>query len=87
MKDVSILKEEIEKYNYHDLSVRTDGSIRFSMLIHNAQCLVTKKVLLIGNAELTNEEIEICVDDIDNINIDTEIILEMNGNYTIYINV
>lgn len=50
------------------------------------QSIVTRKVLLIGNSELVrNEEIEICTDDINSIEINTEIILQMNGNYNVYI--
>lgn len=85
MKDLKKLSEELEKYNKKDLSITFSGSLRFSTLIHNSQCMVTQKILLIGNLEYSNEEIEINVDDIDNIIIDEYIVLEMNGNYKIYI--
>ena len=56
------------------------------MCIDKLQSIVTRKVLLIGNSDLVgNQEIEICVDDINDIDIDTEIVLEMNGNYKIFI--
>lgn len=87
MKPIKELKEELEKnYNNRDIAVRMDGSLRLSLNISNAQCLVTHKVVLIGNAELAvNEEVEICLDDVNDIEIGTEIILEMNGNYNICI--
>ena len=56
------------------------------MCIDKVQSIVTSKVLLIGNSGLIrNQEIEICIDDINSIDIDTEIVLEMNGNYKIFI--
>lgn len=85
MKDILKLKQELESYNYNDLTVTADGSLRFSMTIHNAQSLVTRTVLLIGNADLKYEEFEIKIDEIEEIEIDTEIVLNMNGNYEIYI--
>lgn len=60
--------------------------MRFTICIGKVQSIVTRKVLLIGNSELVrNEEIEICTDDINSIEINTEIILQMNGNYNVYI--
>lgn len=85
MRDVKTLQEELAKYNNKNLSIRMDGSLRLSLSIHNARCMMTRKVLLIGNADLVNEEIEINVDDINSIDIDSDILLEMNGNYNIYI--
>lgn len=89
MKDLQKLKQELqENYNGKDVTVRADGSLRFTILINKVQAIVTDKVLLISNSELIqNEEIEICVDDINSIEIDTEIVLQMNGNYTIYISI
>lgn len=84
MKDLEKLSKELENYNNKDISINFSGSLRFSTLIHNAKCMVTQKILLIGNFEYTNEEIEIGIDDIEKINIDKDIIIEMNGNYTIY---
>lgn len=85
MRDILKLKQELESYNSNDLTVRADGSLRFSMTIHNAQSLVTRTVLLIGNADLKYEEFEIKIDEIEDIEISTEIVLNMNGNYEIYI--
>ena len=85
MKDILKLKQELENYSYNDLTVRADGSLRFLITIHNAQSLVTRTVLLMGNEDLKNEEIEIKIDEIEEIEIDTEIVLNMNGNYEIYI--
>ena len=86
LKDIELLKKELKKCNNTDLSIRMDGSLRLSLQIHNAECIVTKKVVIISNSDLISyEEIEISVDDINDMEIDTEIILEMNGNYKIYI--
>lgn len=86
MKDIKELRKKLESYTNKDLSVRTEGSLRLSLQIYHAQCMVTQKVILISNLELAvNEEIEINVDDIIDIEIDTEVILEMNGNYNICI--
>ncbi|MBQ8234898.1 MAG: hypothetical protein IJZ36_04900 [Bacilli bacterium] len=85
MKDLKALQKELESYNNKDLSIIIEGSLKLSLTIHNAQCMVTKKVLLVGNSDLTNEEIEITVDEINCIEINSEIHLEMNGNYDIYI--
>lgn len=54
MKDLKKLSEELEKYNKKDLSITFSGSLRFSTLIHNSQCMVTQKILLIGNLEYSN---------------------------------
>ena len=86
MKDLKELQQELENnYTNKSLSIRTDGSLRLSLQIQNSKCMLTKKVLLIANSNLTDEEIEINVDDINDIEIDTEIVLEMNGNYSINI--
>lgn len=86
MKDLKNLKEKLKSYNDKDITVRTDGSLRFLMPINKVQAMVTNKVILIGNSDLVkNEEIEILVDDINNIETDAEITLYMNGNYIIYI--
>lgn len=87
MKDLKELLKELKKnYENKDLSIRFEGSLKTSMQMHNAQCMVTSKVLIISNSEfILNEEIEICVDDIIYIEIGDEICLQMNGNYNIFI--
>lgn len=87
MKDLQELIKELKiNYTGKDISIRTEGSLRLSMQIHNTKSIVTNNVILISNSELAlDEEIEINIDDINSIEIDTEVMLEMNGNYTIYI--
>lgn len=86
MKDIKELREALENYTNKDVSIRTEGSLRLSLNIHNMQCMITQKVVLMSNLESSeNEEIEINVDDIIDIEINTEIVLEMNGNYNICI--
>lgn len=86
MKDIKKLKEELNgKYAGRDMTIRMTGSLRLTIFLHNVECIVTQKVLLIGNSDFINEEIEIYTDDINEISIDSDILLKMNGNYNIYI--
>jgi len=86
VRDLKELQKELKLYNGNDITVRADGSLRFCIPIHKVQAIVTNKVVLISNTDLVrNEEIEICTDDINDIEIDTEIVLQMNGNYNLYI--
>ena len=79
MIDIKLLKEELRKYNNKNLLIRLDGSLKLSLNIYNAECFVSKKIIVIGNSDLEkNEEIEICTDEINNIEIHSEIHLEMN---------
>ena len=81
------MKDTLKEYNNKNLYIRFDGSLRTYINIYNAQCLVTKIVLLIGNGDFEdNQELEILTDDIRNITVNAnDILLEMNGNYTIEI--
>ncbi len=82
------LKEKINEYNNKDLCIRMDGSLKIStFLIHNAQCYINRNRLLITkqDTDFTNEEIEIVIDDIVNVIMNDKIVLQMNGNYNIYI--
>ncbi len=87
MKDLKKLQETLKTYNGRDLFIRFSGSLRTYINIYNAQCLVTKIVMIIGNSNLEdNQELEILTDDIKNITFnENDILLEMNGNYTIQI--
>lgn len=87
MKDLKKLRDTLKEYNNKNLYIRFDGSLRTYINIYNAQCLVTKIVLLIGNGDFEdNQELEILTDDIRNITVNAnDILLEMNGNYTIEI--
>lgn len=82
------LKNRINEYNNKDLYIRMDGSLRISTFsIHNAQCVISRNRLLIAKSEVdsTDEEIEIVIDDIVNVISNKEIVLQMNGNYSVYI--
>ena len=87
MKDLRKLKNILKEYNGKDLYIRFNGSLRTYIHIYNAQCLITKIVLLIGNVEFEdNQELEVKTDDILKITYyDNEILLEMHGNYEIEI--
>lgn len=87
LKDLKKLQETLKGYNEKNLYIRFSGSLRTYLNIYNAQCMVTKIVLLIGNGDFKdNQELEIKTDDIRNITFNkNEILLEMNGNYTIEI--
>lgn len=82
------LKQKINEYNNKDLYIRMDGSLRISTFsIHKAQCVISRNRLLIAypDTDYTDEEIEIIIDDIVNVILNKEIVLQMNGNYNIYI--
>ena len=87
MKDLKKLQDTLKEYNNKNLYIRFDSSLRTYINIYNAQCLVTKIVLLIGNGDFEdNQELEIKTDDIRDIIFNkNEILLEMTGNYTIEI--
>ena len=87
LKDLKKLRDTLKEYNNKNLYIRFDGSLRTYINIYNAQCLVTKIVLLIGNGDFEdNQELEIKTDDIRDIIFNkNEILLEMTGNYTIEI--
>lgn len=87
MKDLEQLKETLKTYNGKNLFIRFTGSLRTYINIENAQCLVTKIVMIIGNDNLEdNQELEILTDDLRDITFnENEILLNMNGNYTIEI--
>lgn len=87
MKDLRKLQNILKEYNGKDLYIRFNGSLRTYIHIYNAQCLITKIVLLIGNVEFEdNQELEVKTDDILKITYyDNEILLEMHGNYEIEI--
>ena len=87
LKDLKKLRDTLKEYNNKNLYIRFDSSLRTYINIYNAQCLVTKIVLLIGNGDFEdNQELEILTDDIRNITVNAnDILLEMNGNYTIEI--
>ena len=85
MRDLKGLQAELEKYNGKDVSIRFDGSLKAFMIIENAKCIVTYKTLLIGNIEKDNQEFQIDLDEVIDIEIGIQIILEVNGNYRIYI--
>ena len=78
LKDLKKLRDTLKEYNNKNLYIRFDGSLR---------TYVTKIVLLIGNGDFEdNQELEILTDDIRNITVNAnDILLEMNGNYTIEI--
>lgn len=79
MIDIKSLKEELKKYNNKDLLIRIDGSLKLSLNIYKAECFVSKKVIVISSLdEKTNEEIEISIDEINSIEINSEINLQMN---------
>lgn len=79
MIDVKSLKEELKKYNNKDLLIRIDGSLKLSLNIYKAECFVSKKVIVISSLDdKTNEEIEISIDEINSIEINSEISLQMN---------
>ncbi len=87
MKDLKELSKELKtNYENKDLSIKFEGSLKMSIQIHNAQCIVTSKVVILSNSEFVlNEEIEVCIDDINYIELEDEICLQMNGNYNIFI--
>lgn len=87
MKDLRKLQDTLKDYSGKDLYIRFSGSLRTYLHIYNAQCLVTKIVMLIGNGDFEdNQELEILTDDIRNITYNTDVLLfEMNGNYNIEI--
>lgn len=85
MRDLKELQAELEKYNGKDISIRFDGSLKAFMIIENAKCIATYKTLLIGNIEKDNQEFQIDLDEVIDIEIGIQIILEVNGNYRIYI--
>lgn len=86
MKDLKLLSEKLKEFNDKDISIRFEGSLRLLMEINQAHCLVTKKVVLIGDSNFNElQEVEIAVDEISSITIDKDVILKMNGNYEIYI--
>lgn len=85
MRDLKELQAELEKYNGKDISIRFDGSLKAFMIIENAKCIATYKILLIGNIEKDNQEFQIDLDEVIDIEIGIQIILEVNGNYRIYI--
>ena len=51
LKDLRKLQNILKEYNGKDLYIRFNGSLRTYIHIYNAQCLITKIVLLIGNVE------------------------------------
>ena len=87
LKDLRKLQNILKEYNGKDLYIRFNGSLRTYIHIYNAQCLVTKIVLVIGNGDFEdNQELEIRTDDIKTITFnENEILFDMNGNYTIEI--
>lgn len=87
MKDLKELQKTLRNFNNKDLYVKFSGSLRTYVHICNAQCLVTRTVLIIGNGDFKdNQELEILTDDINNIiTSESQIIFNMNGNYDIEI--
>ena len=87
LRDLRKLQDILKEYNGKDLYIRFSGSLRTYIHVYNAQCLITKIVLLVGNGDFEdNQELEIRTDDIKDITFNkNEILLEMNGNYTIEI--
>ena len=86
MKDLEKLEEELRKYDGKDITVRIDGSLKLGIQIHNVKSIVTSRNIILSNYNFKiNEETEICLDDVVDIELGQEIIIEMNGNYKIYI--
>jgi len=87
LKDLRKLQETLKRFNGKDLYIRFNGSIRTYLHIYNAQCLVTRIVMLIGNGDFKdNQELEILTDDIRNIIYNENgLLFEMNGNFNIEI--
>lgn len=86
MKDLEKLEEELKKCDGKDITVRIDGSLKLGIQIHNVKTMVTSRDIILSNYNFKiNEETEICLDDIVDIELGQEIIIEMNGNYKIYI--
>lgn len=85
MRNIKELQAELERYNGKDISIRFEGSLRAFMIIENARCMATYKTLIIANTEKDNQEFQLDLDEVIDIEIGIEIILEVNGNYRIYI--
>lgn len=86
MKDLEKLEEELKKCDGKDITVRIDGSLKLGIQIHNVKTMVTSRDIILSNYNFKiNEETEICLDDVVDIELGQEIIIEMNGNYKIYI--
>jgi len=86
MKDFKKLEEELKKCDGKDITVRIDGSLKLGIQIHNTKSIVTSRTVILSNYNFKiNEETEICLDDVVDIELGQEIILQMNGNYNIYI--
>lgn len=86
MKDLKKLEEELKKCDGKDITVRIDGSLKLGIQIHNVKTMVTSRDIILSNYNFKiNEETEICLDDVVDIELGQEIIIEMNGNYKIYI--
>lgn len=86
MKDLEKLEEELKKCDGKDITVRIDGSLKLGIQIHNVKTMVTSRDIILSNYNFKiNEETEICLDDIVDIELGQEIIIEMNGNYKIYV--
>ena len=86
MKNLKELEEELKKYDGKNITIRTDGSLKLGILIHNLKSMVTSRNIIFSNYNFKlNEEVEIYLDDVIDIELGQEIILQMNGNYNIYI--
>ena len=86
MKNLKELEEELKKYDGKNITIRIDGSLKLGILIHNLKSMVTSRNIIFSNYNFKlNEEVEICLDDVIDIELGQEIILQMNGNYNIYI--
>ncbi len=86
MKDFKKLEEELKKYAGKNITIRIDGSLKLGISIHNLKSMVTSRNIIFSNYNFKlNEEAEICLDDVIDIKLGQEIIIEMNGNYNIYI--
>ncbi len=78
------IEKKLEQYQNKDVQISFNGSLRTIFNIQSAKFMLSKTTLLIGNANYT-QEIELTVDDIENVEVEKELILKMNGNYTIHI--
>lgn len=86
MKNLKELEEELKMYDGKNITIRIDGSLKLGILIHNLKSMVTSRNIIFSNYNFKlNEKVEICLDDVIDIELGQEIILQMNGNYNIYI--
>lgn len=78
------IEKKLEQYQNKDIQISFGGSLRLILNVEKAKCMITKTTLLIGNADYT-KEIELLVDEIEDVEIEQELKLKMNGNYEIRI--